>query len=409
MSKIICDVCGTSYPETANQCPICGCVRPGDAVTVRGDTNEAEVSSANNYTYVKGGRFSKSNVKKRNQGKAVPAAAAPSQKEEKPKKEGKGDKVLIVTVFLLLLAIVAIVIYIALHFFAPGQTQDDKNPADNTTESTAQTVETTEATVLEIPCVSLDVSDTVIELDKAGAALLLNVTAEPADTTDEITYATSDEAVAVVTDDGKVVAVGNGQATITVTCGTVAVECRVVCTIEEETTGSTEATYSTEDFKFNREDFTMGTQGATWTLYSGDIPVELITWSSDDEKVATISNGVVTAVGGGYTTVYGEYGDVKLSCIVRCSFTAKAPEETQAPATAAYKISDTDVTIKVGESFSLTLTDENGEKVSASWISANSGICTVSNGIVTGVAAGQTTVSVTIDGVTYSCIVRVSK
>ena len=27
MSKIICDVCGTSYPDTADCCPICGCPR----------------------------------------------------------------------------------------------------------------------------------------------------------------------------------------------------------------------------------------------------------------------------------------------------------------------------------------------------------------------------------------------
>ena len=39
MSKIICDICGTSYPETAKQCPICGCVRPGDVQRV---TNEVK-------------------------------------------------------------------------------------------------------------------------------------------------------------------------------------------------------------------------------------------------------------------------------------------------------------------------------------------------------------------------------
>ena len=25
MNKVICDVCGTMYPDTAKQCPICGC------------------------------------------------------------------------------------------------------------------------------------------------------------------------------------------------------------------------------------------------------------------------------------------------------------------------------------------------------------------------------------------------
>ena len=40
MSKIICDVCGTSYPETATQCPICGCVRSSDSVAVAGDAGD---------------------------------------------------------------------------------------------------------------------------------------------------------------------------------------------------------------------------------------------------------------------------------------------------------------------------------------------------------------------------------
>lgn len=318
MSKIICDVCGTSYPESANQCPICGCVRSGDAVTVRGNTNKAEVPTNGNYTHVKGGRFSKSNVKKRNQGKPVPTASAP-QKEDKPKKEGKGDKALIVTVFVLLIAIVAIVIYIAVYFFAPGQSKPDQNATQNPAETTQQTVETTEATVLEIPCEELDVSDTVIELDKAGAALLLNVTPTPKNTTDPITYATSDEAVAVVTENGKVVAVGNGQAIITVTCGEFEVECCVICTIEPEVEETT----------------------------------------------------------------------------------------VQPSAEAAYEISHTDVTIKVGETFRLSLKDKEGKKVEVSWISANGSICSVSNGTVTGLAKGQTTVNVTVDGVTYSCIVRV--
>lgn len=66
MSKIICDVCGTSYPESATQCPICGCVRPAEVVTVSSEGNPVEMPTSGTYTYVKGGRFSKSNVKKRN-------------------------------------------------------------------------------------------------------------------------------------------------------------------------------------------------------------------------------------------------------------------------------------------------------------------------------------------------------
>ena len=66
MNKIICDICGTSYAESGKQCPICGSVRPGD---VQRMTNEVkrDGNGSTGYTHVKGGRFSKSNVKKRNQ------------------------------------------------------------------------------------------------------------------------------------------------------------------------------------------------------------------------------------------------------------------------------------------------------------------------------------------------------
>ena len=60
MSKIICEICGTSYPETSTQCPICGCVKPMDKSVVI----DKEIQAGSTYTYVKGGRFSKRNVKK---------------------------------------------------------------------------------------------------------------------------------------------------------------------------------------------------------------------------------------------------------------------------------------------------------------------------------------------------------
>ena len=70
MSKVICDVCGTAYPETADQCPICGCAKPENARAAASDST-AENISGSTYTYVKGGRFSKANVRKRNKAKGV--------------------------------------------------------------------------------------------------------------------------------------------------------------------------------------------------------------------------------------------------------------------------------------------------------------------------------------------------
>ena len=63
MSKIICDVCGTAYPDTASQCPICGCARPDHPQAAAGNSAGEQVDAGGGYTYVKGGRFSKSNVR----------------------------------------------------------------------------------------------------------------------------------------------------------------------------------------------------------------------------------------------------------------------------------------------------------------------------------------------------------
>ena len=63
MNKIICDVCGTDYPETAAQCPICGCASAGAKTAAGNEPADLEAQAA--HSYVKGGRYSKANVRKR--------------------------------------------------------------------------------------------------------------------------------------------------------------------------------------------------------------------------------------------------------------------------------------------------------------------------------------------------------
>lgn len=428
MSKIICDVCGTSYPETATQCPICGCVRSVDAKIVAGNTNEAEAQSTSTYTYVKGGRFSKSNVKKRNKGNTV-APVESFEKEGQPEKGNGGKDVgIVITTIFLLLAIIAVVVYIAVRFFGPVLLGDDfmqtkpttavvetQDTADGT-QGTADTVpETTEATLATVPCTEITLSKTEITFESEGAALLLNVTVSPEDTTDIVQFLSADDSVATVSEDGKITAVGKGETVIVVTCGTAVAECKVICNIEEAEEETTEPeTNADAALTFNREDFTLNSKGQTWKLYTGDIAANQITWTSDNEKVATIKDGVVTAVGSGMTKVHGEYGGTKISCIVRCSdamgkadTTVTETEATTATNSGKYTISHEDVSIYVGDKFDLVLKNEIGDPVDASWTASDASICSVSGNTVTATATGMITVSASVDGTVYSCIVRV--
>lgn len=318
MSKIICDICGTSYPETAGQCPICGCIRPGDVQRV---TNEVKTDGkvSTGYTYIKGGRFSKTNVKKRSQAQVRSAAET---REDSPKNEqngsDKGNVGLVITAVVLLLAIIGVVIFIAVRFFMPFS---DPNHGESTGT----------VNVGELVCTDIKLDTDTILFEQIGEARLLQVTVEPRNTTDSISFRSLDETVVTVNAVGKITVVGEGTTKIVITCGAVTKECTVTCqlptettlidpTATEESTGSTEQTGVIEEFRLNRVDMTFSTKGDKWNLYEGEIDKSLITWTSDDETVVTVEDGVAYAKGPGMTNVHAEYMGQKVSCIVRCVF-----------------------------------------------------------------------------------------
>lgn len=271
MSKIICDVCGTSFSDTATQCPICGCVPSEDTrIMVATIISSKEDEERGPYTYVKGGRFSKANVKKRSSGKAV-KNKEPKQVKEKKEKPAKKAKLfpnltenrgLVIAVLALLLAIVAVVAYIAFRFFIPfgnnnkkpantsvtqqqqqekpNQTEDSQEPDDQVDENTENEdtqIEDPDVTVDEsVACTDFTISVESIELKEAGETQQIVVTVTPENTTDSVVFESDDTAVATVDNDGNVVAVAAGNTEITITCGeivkTVPVQCNIV--VEEE-------------------------------------------------------------------------------------------------------------------------------------------------------------------------------
>lgn len=326
MSKIICDVCGTSYPETATQCPICGCVRPSDVNVVAGDTEEKVAAQSGTYTYVKGGRFSKSNVKRRNRAQQSNDTPTVVSNESKKKQKGSRDTGLVVAICILLMAIVAVVVYIALHFFNP----DQKQPVGGNITDTSTT---TESTLLEIPCSDIVISKTTVELGSLNAVYLLNVTPSPADTTDVPVFVSSDESIATVNADGKITAVAPGEATITITCGTATAECKVVCNFEiaenteaEETTAETQQQQQPEvqeGYKISHKDVSLKLNGNPQdksfriSLRDANGKSAEVTWTAKDPTICEVSGNTITALKAGKTEVSTTFEGKTYSCIIR--------------------------------------------------------------------------------------------
>jgi len=157
----------------------------------------------------------------------------------------------------------------------------------------------------------------------------------------------------------------------------------------------------------DRDDFTLFKIGEQWTLTATVVPANTgakVKWTSLDPKVATVDeNGVVTAVGGGTTTVVAEVGGKKAECIVRVTATAVTPDaQGNVP-----ELSHTDVTLDAGTKESFRLTVE-GTAATPIYYSDDYNVASVAtNGVVTAVSEGIATIYVTVGDTVLECTVRV--
>lgn len=351
MSKIICDVCGTRYPDSSEQCPICGCVN-SSAANEPVQTDETEDFELPARTAVKGGRFSKANVRKRLKEQPVyeePAevhsvtAERYAEEEEKYDEEdfeeangGKGGTVLNVLLVIVIIALLAVSGYIFLKYFMPNF-MDGKDsvaptesyvqteiPTDAPTEAPTETQEPTEAPT--VPCQQLVLDITDVTLREAGEMYLLNVQILPEDSTDTVMYISSNENVATVNGEGRVTAVGEGSVVISVICGEQQLECNVICDFspEEETEAPTEAPTEPpfKDVKLGvkTDDITFRARGQQTTIkLTCDLKITDVVWTSQNENVATVTEkGVITRVSSGTTKIIGTYGEQTVEIVVRC-------------------------------------------------------------------------------------------
>lgn len=348
MSKIICEVCGTRYPDTAAQCPICGKVHGNE-----NDASEQEVQAEElvvpSRPAVKGGRFSKKNVRKRLKNQAVyeepevvnqtvNEAEEESEEDFEEEEVKKGGTLVNVLLVFVIIALLAVSSYIFLEYFMPNfmggepaelpttaVVEETEAPTEAPTETPTEAEPTEPPTV---PCQQLVLDITDITLREAGAMYLLNVQMLPEDSTDTIMYISSNEDVATVNEEGRVTAVGEGAVVITAVCGDQQLECNVVCDFApEETEVPTEAPTEApteppfKDVKLSVKvtDTTLRTRGQqTPVVLTCDLDFDEVTWTSENEDIATVGDGVITRVGSGTTKIIGTYGDQKVEIIVRC-------------------------------------------------------------------------------------------
>lgn len=234
---------------------------------------------------------------------------------------------------------------------------------------------------------------------KKGTSKTLSVKYDPADTTDNkaVTWESSDKSVATVDANGKVTALKDGSATITAKVGKLTATCALTVQ-EKKLTGISLDKTALELSKGQSSE-------ALKVIYTPADTTDdkTVTWSSADEKIATVKNGVVTAKATGTTKITATVGTHKAECTVTVN--AKLT---------GIKVTPDKVTVEKGQKANLNVTylpaDTTDEKA-VTWKSENESVATVDeNGVVTAVAGGKTKVIATAKAnnkITAVCEVKV--
>ena len=340
MSKIICDICGTSYQDTAECCPICGCAR-GTASDLLADELLAEETME-----LAGGASKKKQIFDYDevntmllQDDSEIDEDETSFDDEEDEEEPRHNTFVVILLTVLIAALLLAAGFIFVKYFLPNMGSDQETVPETTV---AQVQNTTEATELRIPCETLILNSSAkAELTEIGFSHLINVMPSPKDTTDQLTFVSADQSVATVSEDGKITAVGEGETIVTISCGEVQMFVNVVCKFEPETEPTAEATIeetgaeeTTDETAAEEEGDKPVDSNVTLKLKKSDISLGVyyqyrleldcaldptdVEWSSEHPHIVTVDEeGVITAVKSGTTDIIAKYGNQEVRCKVR--------------------------------------------------------------------------------------------
>lgn len=154
------------------------------------------------------------------------------------------------------------------------------------------------------------------------------------------------------------------------------------------------------------------TENLTAIVIPNDATNKNVTWTSSNQNVVTVANGVITGKAQGSATVRvtTQDGNYVATCDV---VVEEKEEEPTVINVTGVELDKKEITIKVGETQKLeaTVKPENATNKNITWNSSDEEIAIVENGVVTGVKEGNTTITVTTQDGNHTsiCNVEVTK
>ena len=252
---------------------------------------------------------------------------------------------------------------------------------------------------------SVNLSEASLELGTGETkTVTANVLPENA-TNKELIWSSSNNSVATV-ENGLITAIKEGQTVITAKSVDGYKSSSLELTVNKKPSVIHVESISLDETELNMLTGDRVTLSAT--VLPDNAKNKSVTWNSSNESVATVNNrGKVIAVGAGTATITATTVDGGLTATCTVNVTQKVVAVT------GVSLSADELTINLGETGSLvaTVLPRNATNKEVIWTSTDPSIATVDeNGVVSGVSAGETIITVkTVDGGYQDfCVVKIS-
>jgi uncharacterized protein YjdB len=250
------------------------------------------------------------------------------------------------------------------------------------------------ASVIQVDIVRADSHPASIRLNKTtdtiteGTVDVLTSTISPINIENRNVIWTSSNPKVVTVNDGVISGLTPGTAVITATTADGGKKANCNVTVKDTSIHPTAVRLSKTAEQLNIGDTDM----LIATVLPGNTTNKDTTWTSSNPKVATVNNGIITAVGGGAAiiTVTTADGSKKTNCRVTVKDTSIHPT--------SISLSKTTDKLNVGETDTLTTAElpSNTTNQNVTWTSSNPEIATVdSNGVITAVNPGNVIIKAT--------------
>lgn len=224
---------------------------------------------------------------------------------------------------------------------------------------------------------------------------------------ENITWTSSNSDIVEVDSNGTITAKSIGTAIITAVSDDGTVDTSTITVVDKA--------IDVESISLNKTEHSMYA-GDTFNIVATILPESAtnksITWKSNNEEVATVNDGVVTAKSNGTAVITASSSNGKTAKITINIEKKNNSDITRNIAVSSISLNQKSATLTVNNSVTLTATINPSDATdkSITWNSSNAKVATVNNGVVTAKSVGTTTITaISSNGKRAKCNITVTK